>query len=461
MNAISFHLRLCAALFGLTAASIIQAAPMTILTGARLIDGTGRPPIENATLVIDDGRIIAAGNVDPGAYTTQGAQSISCAGQTIMPALISDHSHLGLVKDGKVSPDNYTAENIQAALRQYEGYGVTAILSLGVNKDLLYPLRDDQRAGKFAGADIFTADHGLGVASAAPPIPADVGQIARPNTAAEARQMVHEMAGRHADMIKLWMDDFFGSVEPKMAPEIYGAIIDEAHKDGLRVAAHIFYLEDAKSLLRAGLDVIAHSVRDQPVDAEFIDLMKQRHAGYISTLALDEAQFVYADHPVWMESAAFRTAVAPQLLANWLSPLYAAKMKTNPLTPKNRAALAMGLRNVKTLHDAGILIGFGTDSGAMPLRLPGWAEHRELQLLVEAGLTPAQAIVCATRNAAEVLGDAKNRGTLEPGKRADFLILSANPLADIRNTTHLAAIYHSGQRIEPAFRETSASVASP
>jgi imidazolonepropionase-like amidohydrolase len=130
-------------------------------------------------------------------------------------------------------------------------------------------------------------------------------------------------------------------------------------------------------------------------------------------------------------------------------------MKANPLTPKNQAALAMGLRNVKALHDAGVLIGFGTDSGATPTRLPGWAEHRELQLLVQAGLTPAEAIICATHNAAEVLGDAKNRGTLEPGKRADFLVLTANPLDDIRNTTRLEAIYHGGKRIAPAFAEAA------
>jgi imidazolonepropionase-like amidohydrolase len=152
-----------------------------------------------------------------------------------------------------------------------------------------------------------------------------------------------------------------------------------------------------------------------------------------------------------MESAAFRTAASPELVAKWLSPAYAWRMEKNPLTPLNRSALANGLQNIKRVHDAGILVGFGTDSGAMPTRLPGWAEHRELQLMVQAGLTPMDAIVCATRNAAEILGDGKNRGTLEPGKRADFLLLAANPLDDIRNTTRLVAIYHGGRRIEPAF----------
>lgn len=428
-----------------------RAETQTVFNHARLIDGTGRPAMEDATVVVERGHIVAAGKVYPA--TAPDAQVIDCAGQTIMPALISDHSHVGLVKDGKVSPDNYTAENITAVLKRYEAYGVTTVLSLGVNKDLLYELRAAQRAGQLAGAEVFSADHGIGVANAAPPIPGGMDQIARPQTPAEARQVVREMAARKADIIKVWVDDFFGSVEPKMPPEIYAAVIDEAHQQGLRVAAHVFHLDDAKQLLRDGLDVVAHSVRDAEVDAEFIELMKRNHAAYIPTLELDEAQYVFAEHPVWMESVAFRTAAEPKLLETWLSPEYAQKMQANPLTPKNRAAHAMAMRNVKTLHAAGVLIGFGTDSGATPARLPGWAEHRELQLLVEAGLQPMEAIVCATRNAAVVLlGPEANRGTLEPGRRADFIVLAGNPLEDIRNTTKLVAIYHGGVRVEPAYK---------
>jgi imidazolonepropionase-like amidohydrolase len=446
----------------LLAGSLLQAEPPVIFTGATLIDGVGQLPVEDATLVIQDGRIVAVGRADAEPYTKQeDAKVISCRGKTIMPTLISDHSHLGVVKDGKISPDNYTEKNIEAALRQYEGYGVTAVLSLGVNKDLLYHWRERQRAGEFEGAEVFTADRGLGVQRAAPPIPVGEDQIARPKTSEEARRIVQEMAARHPDIIKIWVDDFFGATEPKMPPEIYGAIIDEAHKHGLRVAAHIFHLEDGKSLLRRGLDVVAHSVRDQPVDQEFIDLMKKNRAAYIATLTLDEAQFIYAEHPAWMDTAAFRSAVEPGIRESWLTTEYVSKINLSPLTKLNKAALAQGLKNVKTLHDAGVLVGFGTDSGATPARLPGWAEHRELQLLVEAGLTPLEAIQCATRNAAEVLGDLKNRGTLERGKRADFLILDADPLADIRRTTQLAAIYHGGKPIEPMFQEESALRISP
>lgn len=424
-----------------------------VFTNARLIDGTGKPASEDTTLEIKDDRIVAVGKIDPATYSNlPDVQVISCKGQTIMPSLISNHSHVGIVKDGKVSADNYTPDNIKAALSQYERYGVTSVLALGMNKDLLYDLRDQQKAGKFGGAEILTADRGLGVASAAPPVAVGLDQVTRPATPEEARKIVDEMAGRHPDMIKCWVDDVFGTAFPKMPPEIYAAIIDEAHKKNLRVAAHLFHLDDAKSLVKDGLDVIAHSVRDQPVDQELLDLMKTHHTSYIATLALDESQFIYADHPAWMDSPAFEAAVDPKLREKWLGKDYVTQAKGSLMARQNRAALQQGMKNLKVIFDAGILVGFGTDSGATPMRLPGWAEHRELQLMVAAGLTPMQAITCATHNAAELEHDLENRGTLEVGKRADFLILAANPLDDIVNTTKLVAIYHGGARIEPAYQ---------
>jgi imidazolonepropionase-like amidohydrolase len=449
-------------IFLLMGAAFSASADDSILvfTNTRIIDGTGKAPIEEGALEIQNGRIIAVGKIDPAAYANRkDVKIIPCDGRTIMPSLISNHSHVGIVKDGKVSSDNYTPENIKAALIQYERYGVTSVLALGMNKDLLYDLREQQRAGKFGGAEILTADRGLGVASAAPPVVLGTDQVTRPASPEEARRIVDEMAARHPDIIKCWVDDFFGTVFPKMPPEIYAAIIDEAHKKNLRVAAHLFHLEDAKSLVRDGLDVIAHSVRDLPVDQELIDLMKSHHTAYIATLALDESQFVYADHPAWMDSPAFKAAVDPALREKWLGKEYAAQIKGSLLTPKNRAALAQGMKNIKTVYDAGLLVGFGTDSGANPYRIPGWAEHRELQLMVEAGLTPMQAIQCATHNAAELDQDLQNRGTLEPGKRADFLILAANPLDNIRNTTRLVAIYHGGNRVEPAYDEKEQATA--
>ena len=433
------------------AASPCAAEPgVTVFTGARLIDGTGKPPLEEATLIVKGDRIVAVGTAAAlSAAVPAGATIIDEKGMTIIPGLISAHSHLGLVKGASTaSAGNYTRENVAAQLGRYEGEGVTAVLSLGVNQDVLYQWRDEQRAGKLPGADIFTADRGLGVGGGAPPFPLPSDQIYRPKDADEARAAVREMAGRHPDLIKLWLDDIFGTM-PKMAPDIFRAAIDEAHHQGLRVAAHLFYLADAKALVGAGVDVLAHSVRDKPVDEELISAMKSRHVMYIPTLALDESQFVYAEHPAWMDEPIFTSAVDPALLATWLSPDYGAKIAGSQSTARNRRAFDMAMRNVKTLHDAGIPIALGTDSGAMPTRIAGFSEHRELQLLVRAGLKPAEALVCGTLHSAEVIGRVDERGTLEAGKRADFVVLAGNPLDDIRNTTRLSLIWHGGVSIVP------------
>ncbi len=420
-----------------------------VFTGERLIDGTGRA-FEKGVLVVRDGRIVAAGAEGSVAVPADG-DNIDLSGRTIMPGLISAHSHLGLVQGASAAnPANYTRENVARQLAQYERYGVTAVMSLGVNRDILYTWRDEQRAGQLPGADIFTADRGLGVPGGAPPFPVPPDQMYRPKTPDEAREDVREMAARHPDLLKLWLDDIFGTL-PKMQPAIYSAAIaeahasiDEAHRHGLRMAAHIFYLDDAKALLKVGVDVIAHSVRDRGVDEEFIQLMTARQIPYIATLSLDESQFIYAEHPAWMNEPFFTKAVDPALLKTWLSPAYAAKIRDNPNTAKERAALATATLNLVTLRDAGVLISFGTDSGAMPTRIAGFDEHRELQLMVKAGLSPMQAIVAATKTAAETIGDGANRGTLEAGKRADFLVLTANPLQDIKNTETLEAVWHGG-----------------
>jgi imidazolonepropionase-like amidohydrolase len=431
-------------------AGVYLASGATVLTGARILDGTGRAPLENGALVFEGDRILDVGPADK-VQRPADAKVIDARGKTIIPGLISAHSHLGLCQ-GVLGPrsENYTRENVQHQLQQYERYGVLTVISLGVNKDVLYEWRNEQLKGEIAGADIFTADRGLGVRQGAPPFPLLEDQVYRPTSVEEARADVRESVQRHPDMIKIWIDDLFGT-SAKMTPEIFSAVIeqahaivDEAHQRKFKVAAHIFYLNDAKALLKAGIDVIAHSVRDQPVDAEFIQAMKSNEAVYIPTLDLDESQYIYAEHPAWMQDPFFSQAVDINLLNRWKSPLYAKEMAVNPNTVKNKAAAAMGQRNVKTLFDAGVKIAFGTDSGALPTRVQGFAEHRELQLLVQAGLSPMDAIVCATKNSAEVIG-AVDRGTLEAGKRADFLILDGNPLDDIRNTTRIDSIYHRGK----------------
>jgi imidazolonepropionase-like amidohydrolase len=420
--------------------------PMTALTHVRVIDGTGRAPLEDATVVIKGNHILA---VQPnGAAVPAAAQVVDLHGDTVMPGLINAHGHLALIADGQNSATSYTAEHVLAELRQYESYGVTAMLSLGLNRDLLYSIRQQQRQGKVDGATVFTADRGIGVPDAAPPLPAAPDQLYRPATAAEARAAVDEMAKRHPDMVKIWVDSL-GGTKPEMPPEIYRAVIEEAHKHHLRVAAHIYYLADAKTLVNDGVDVLAHSVRDKPVDQELIDAMKRRGVWYLPTFTVDESFYIYAEHPGFMQINFFKEAISPELLTMFNSDAYSQKVDRDPKTAQHKADFAMDQKNLKALYDAGVLVGFGTDSGAMPARIPGFSEHRELEDMVQAGLSPMQAIVCATRSNAALLGIEAKRGTLRPGKRADLIVLAANPLDDITNTRSIVTIFHDGRKVAP------------
>ena len=446
----SFAMLSGAMLFASGPIALVAAPPqslgVTALTHVRVIDGTGHPPLEDATVLIQGDHILA---IHPGTGAIPArARVLDLHGDTVMPGLINAHGHLGLVQDGQNSATAYTPENVIAELRQYESYGVTSMLSLGLNRDLLYAIRQQQRQGKLDGATVFTADRGIGVPNAAPPLPAAPDQIYRPATAQEARADVDAMAKRHADIVKIWVDSLGGS-KPSMSPEIYRAVIEEAHRHHLRVAAHVYYLADAKSLVNDGVDILAHSVRDKPVDQELVSAIKRRGVWYIPTFTVDESFYIYAEHPGFMQLDFFKDAISPVLLNMLTSDAYSKKVSEDPKTAQHKADFAMDQQNLKTLYDAGVLVGFGTDSGAMPTRIPGFSEHRELEDMVHAGLTPMQAIVCATSNNAALLGIQATRGTLWPGKRADLIVLAANPLDDITNTRSIVTIFHDGRTVAP------------
>ena len=440
--------RVTLVLVGISAVLVARAerpAPTetVLLRDVRLIDGTGAPPREHVSLLLRNGRIEKIGET---MVVPSGVQVRELSGKTVMPGLISAHSHLGLVvDDAESSATGYTRENVTAQLQQFERYGVTTILSLGVNRDLVYALREEQRRGRLGGATMFTAGRGIGVPGGAPGLPAAADQIYRPTTVDEARKDVDELAAHRADIVKIWVDKGHGAM-PEMTPEIYKAVIDEAHRKNLRVAAHEYALEDAKQLVADGVDVLAHSVRDQVVDDGFVESMKQHKVWYVPTFTVDESFFVYAGRPEFMESTFFQQAAGPKLMEKFDAPGYAEKVNQDPQTAQHRKDFATGQQNLKKLFDVGVNVGFGTDSGALPGRIPGFAEHRELELMVQAGLTSMQAITAATGENAKLL-HAADRGTIAAGKRADLLVLDADPLADIRNTRKIFAVYHDGRSV--------------
>lgn len=409
-----------------------------------LIDGNGGEPQEHMDILIQDDTIARIGK----GLDTAGVHLINLSGKTIIPALISSHVHVGTLKGTTTKGENYTRENISAQLKKYEDYGVGTILAMGTDRPMLFEngLRDSSMNGLLPGARLYSAGYGFGVPQGAPPLEFGMDKVYRPENPAEVAGQMNALAKLKPAVVKMWVDDFGGKFE-KMDPDVYKAIIKEAHKHQLRVAAHAYYLSDVRQMVHDGLDIIGHSIRDSIIDADLIQAMKARNVVYIPTLSLDEFSYIYARKPEWIDDDFFKKSLEPGVYELITSAKYQQDLKNSPAYAKNIKALDVALRNLKKLADAGVLIAMGTDSGAMPLRAQGFSEHLEMELMVQAGLTPLQAISIATKNGAEVLKIDKKFGTLSKGKVADLIVLSDNPVKNIKNTRKIEAVYKAGKEV--------------
>nr|TFG53161.1 MAG: hypothetical protein E4H34_04050 [Hyphomicrobiales bacterium] len=412
-----------------------QDAPVMALTGARIIDGTGAAPIEEAVLLVSEGRILALGSV--GAIEIPiGATHIDMAGKTILPGLINAHGHV-TVDDNTTLP---MREHMEQRLAIYADYGVTAVVSLGSHSaaDELEGLkiREAQRAGTPAqtpnGARLFSG-----------------GLNARGENEMEARASVARLADLDVDIVKYHING-----RPNdMTPPVYGALVEEARARGLLTAVHIFNLSDAKGAIAAGTNVIAHSVRDRDVDRELIAEMLRLDVGYIPTLTRDLSVFIYENEPDFFANPFFLRGqdVYATEIALLTDPVQQETTRNDAAAQEIKIALAQAMRNLKILSDAGVTIAMGSDSGSANDwgRWQGYFEHVEMEMMVEAGMTEMQVLVAATGNAARLMG-LDEIGTLEPGKWADLLVLNADPLADIRNTREIDSVWMAGERRDSA-----------
>ena len=422
--------------------AVAAHAEVKVLRNFTLIDGTGRAPVTNAAMIVDSGRITWVG---PAAQlkTPANAETVDLTGKFVMPGIINLHGHLGATVDLDQSADHLTADNVGKNLKAYASYGVTTVLSMGTDKDFVLDMRNKQRATRPAETRIYSAGQGFIYKGG-------YGGLAGVNqgvsTPAEVAKQLDALAAKKVDMVKLWMDDHLGE-QKKMPYDIAQAIIDGAHKRGLPVSAHIFYLADAKKLVDFGVNGLAHSVRDQPVDQALIDSMKKHGTWQLAaTLSREASMFAYGKTPPFISDPFFTGGVSAKVVGTLKNPDYQKKQAADPHFAHYREFLETAKMNLKKLADAGVKYGFGTDSGP-PGRFPGYFEHWELELMVEAGLTPTQVIHAATGSAAEFL-NAKDLGTLEKTKWADFIVLDKNPLEDIKNSRSIRAVYIAGNRVK-------------
>ena len=272
------------------------AADVLVLSNFTLIDGNGGPAVPDSALVATDGRITWVGPASqlkaPAGSTVQ-----NLAGKFVMPGLIDLHTHVSNSDVQMQDPVRFfTREGVTRDLRLYAGYGATSVVSQGTDqKPLVYEMREEQRKGRPNVARLFTAGRGFTVKEGFPTNKGNVPGIPyEPSTPAEAAAQIEELAAERPDVVKIWVDDRFGDFK-KTPIEISRPIIEGAHKHGIKVVAHVFYLNDAKQLAAAGLDAFGHSVRDKAVDDELIRLMKQHGTWVIPTLYREWATFMFED----------------------------------------------------------------------------------------------------------------------------------------------------------------------
>lgn len=416
-----------------------QANTPVILKNITLIDGSGADARSNVSLLVQADTIAA---ILPAGSNLPSGKVLDMSGRTVLPLLINGHGHPGLLKGKTASADNYTAENMKRLLQQYLDYGVGDVLSLGTDQPIVFSLRDQSQKGEIPGATLFTAGYGFGAKGGVPP-GAFGTYIQRPSSPEEATEDMCKLAALHPDFVKIWVDGAPGA--PRVTPEIFKAIIAEAHRHHIKVAAHVYYLEDARQLVDAGIDLLAHSIRDKEADDALITAMKEKGVYYIPTLTIDEYGFIYGTEPAWMNDPFFIRSLEPGV---W-DMLKSADYQEEQVKDRQRKmkVLTMSLRNVYKLDSAGVKVAMGTDSGAQPVRAIGFSEHLELELMKGAGIPPLHIISIATYNGAELL-NATDRGVVAPGKKADFMVLDRDPLKDIRATHSIYAIWKNGKRVK-------------
>ncbi len=409
------------------------------IIGAVLIDGSGNAPVSDSVVLVAGSRIRAVGpraNVPIPAA----AEKINGAGKFLVPGLIDLHVHLGTRGGPGFTASDYTPDRIEKNLNAYLYFGVTTVRSVGTDREAGFAIRKAERDGKLASARLFTAGRGFTAPGGHPS--QEIGEIARQTDDPEdARRQVAELAAQQVDAIKIWVDEV-GGRQPKIKPAVIDAILEEARKYKIPVTAHIQSLRDTQHLVDSGAAGFLHMIRDtEDIDPAFLARLRGLQIVFAPTLVRQELGWLYAEHPELLDDPEVERAAEPDVIA-------AVRQATRPPVKKSGYEdFEIAKRNTRKLASAGVPIGVGSDGGSA-IDFPGLMTHRELQLLIDSGFSPMESIVAATRNGALALRKLDELGTIQPGRRADLLLLSANPLEDVRNVRKIERLRLDGEWID-------------
>lgn len=422
------------------------AAPtgeVTVFEGARLILGDGNAPIENSAFIVNANTFTAVGRKGE-LQVPPGAARVDLSGKTVMPAMVDVHSHLGFLDmaNGTMSKAHFTRENLTDHLERYAYHGFAAVCSFGTDLgDLPFQMREEI----IPNAALYrTVGRGMAWPGSGPGDPSRNDVPYAVTTEEEARAAVRDLAPHKPDFVKIWVDDRNGT-KTKLTPPLFRAAADEARRHKLLSVAHVFDLADAKELVRAGVEGFTHMVRDQPVDDEMMALLKERpHVWFTPNLGgMNRPAQTGTGKPRWIDEPMLYETISPDLIKRRVEAL------ARTTAGGGGASRAWDAQNTAKLNAAGVRLALGSDAAGDSNRWIGLTAHMELENFVAAGLTPAEAILAATRTAAEVLR-LNQLGTVAQGKSADFIVLNANPLDDIANTKKIASVYLRGQEVNRA-----------
>jgi len=410
------------------------------IIGAVLIDGTGGPPVSDSVVIVAGSRIRAIGN-RANTPIPAGVQKIDGRGKFLVPGLIDLHVHLGTRAGAKYDTADYTRERIERNLNAYLYFGVTSVRSMGIDRQAGFDVRKAEREGKLQTARLFTAGRGFTAPGGHPS--QEVGDVVvQTNSPEEARKQVDTLAAQQVDAIKIWVDDL-GHKAPKVKPAVMDAILDQARKYNIPVTAHIYSLADTEYLVRAGAAGFLHMIQDtEDIDPAFIARLRDLRIVFAPTLVRQELDWLYTEHPNLLDDP----DVARSVDADVIVAAKQAARDAHPM-PAERADFERAMHNTRKLAAGGVLIGVGSDGGS-GLDFPGLTTHRELELLAAAGLSPMDVIVAATRNGALALRKSDELGTIESGRRADLMLVSANPLEDVGNLRKIDRLMLNGDWVD-------------